>query len=193
MWICWLHQLCWVLFQGILKGQNRLVRFLSKELFFEDVETNGEVERPLLVEKKQPPIHVDINTCNTDGATPLILATLSGHIDVVYTLLQYSANVRYSDLKGWVLSSVISNVRHNFDLYFSSQKHSPAHGSVAESFRHRWAPDCQWSQGEPMIIAHIVYLHTHSISHLNYQTCVCLFSNVVNSWYVVTFIHANWY
>ena len=87
-------------FQGILKGQNRLVRFLSKELFFEDVETNGEVERPLLVEKKQAPIHVDINTCNTDGATPLILATLSGHFDVVYTLLQYSANVRYSDLKG---------------------------------------------------------------------------------------------
>ena len=54
------------------------------------------------MEKKQPPLHVDIDTCNIDGATPLILATLNGHRDVVYVLIQYSANVRSSDLKGFV-------------------------------------------------------------------------------------------
>ena len=68
----------------------------------DEAEIDGETERPLLMEKKQPPLHVDINTCNNDGATPLILATLNGHREVVYTLLQYSANVRASDLKGLV-------------------------------------------------------------------------------------------
>lgn len=75
------------------------MRFLSRDSMY-DLEIDGEVEQPLLIERKQPPLHVDINTCNTDGATPLILATLNGHRDVVYTLLQYSANIRASDLKG---------------------------------------------------------------------------------------------
>lgn len=73
------------------------MRLLARESLVDD---ETETERPMKVEKKQPPLHVDINTCNNDGATPLILATLNGHKDVVYTLLQYSANIRSSDLKG---------------------------------------------------------------------------------------------
>ena len=75
------------------------MRLLSRESLDEEEPAR---ERPLQVERKQPPLHVAINSCNTDGATPLILATLNGHRDVVYVLLQYSANVRYSDLKGYV-------------------------------------------------------------------------------------------
>ncbi|CAI8031605.1 Ankyrin repeat and sterile alpha motif domain-containing protein 1B [Geodia barretti] len=84
--------------EAILKGQNRLKRLLSRE--FLDDSNDTETEQPLQVERKQPPLHVDINTVNNDGATPLILATLNGHRDIVYVLLQYSANVRSSDLKG---------------------------------------------------------------------------------------------
>ena len=85
--------------QSILRGQSRLKRFLSRESI-DEVDGDGEAQRPLIVEKKPPPLHVDINTTNTDGATPIILATLNGHRDVVYALLQYSASIRATDAKG---------------------------------------------------------------------------------------------
>ena len=97
----YIYSTCLLCTQAILKGQNRLMKFLSRDSI-DEAEIDGESERPLQVEKKPPPLHVDVNTCNNDGATPLILATLNGHRDVAYTLLQYSANVRASDLKGLV-------------------------------------------------------------------------------------------
>ncbi len=40
---------------------------------------------------------VDVNCRDENGSTPLILAALNGHKDVVYTLLRYSASVHGFD------------------------------------------------------------------------------------------------
>lgn len=61
----------------------------------------------MLVQKKALLAHVDIDTINEDGATPLILSSLNGHRDVVYTLLQYTANIQAMDNKGLVSECTI--------------------------------------------------------------------------------------
>lgn len=45
---------------------------------------------------------VDVNCVDANGSTPLILAALHGHCDVLSSLLLYSANVNAEDYLGWV-------------------------------------------------------------------------------------------
>jgi ankyrin repeat protein len=49
--------------------------------------------------KKKAP-HLDIDTRDENGASPLILAALNGHCSVVQVLLSYSANVWACDQQG---------------------------------------------------------------------------------------------
>ena len=50
--------------------------------------------------KKAP--HLNIDTVDENGSSPLILAALNGHRSVVHLLLSYSANVAIVDHQGWV-------------------------------------------------------------------------------------------
>ena len=102
--------------QQLLKGRSRLKRLLSKERLLDSIgllslepigETftdpdnpDGPTASPLLIQTKTESAHVDVDCRDENGSTPLILAALNGHKDVVYTLLQYSANVHRKDTQG---------------------------------------------------------------------------------------------
>ena len=45
---------------------------------------------------------VDVNCVDSNSSTPLILAALHGHCNVLRALLLYSANVNAEDYLGWV-------------------------------------------------------------------------------------------
>jgi len=99
--------------EHLLKGHSRLKRILSKERLLDSfallgLETIGEKPadpdqpdaQPLLIQAKIQSVYVDVDCRDENGSTPLILAALNGHRDVVYTLLQYSANVQLKDPQG---------------------------------------------------------------------------------------------
>lgn len=111
--------------QHLLKGHSRLKRILSKERLLDSfallgLETIGEKPadpdqpdaQPLLIQAKIQSVYVDVDCRDENGSTPLILAALNGHRDVVYTLLQYSANVQLKDPQGWVM--VISTIGSDY-------------------------------------------------------------------------------
>ena len=83
--------------QQILRGKSRLKRFLSNEKLTEDAD-NGEGP-PLLIKEKRN-TSIDLEYRDENGSSALHLATLNGHRDVVYTLLQYCANINGKDLQG---------------------------------------------------------------------------------------------
>ena len=45
-------------------------------------------------------LNVNVNCMDEDGSSPLIIAALHGHKEIVYLLLVYSANINASDHKG---------------------------------------------------------------------------------------------
>jgi ankyrin repeat protein len=96
--------------ENILKGRtNRLKRWLSKDLL-DDVPEESEATQPDRQLKRQPSLpslidkekssHVNVNCKDQNGATPLILASLNGHKDIVYNLISFSANIHLKDKQG---------------------------------------------------------------------------------------------
>ena len=81
--------------QQLLRGKSRLKRFLSNEKLTEDTD-----EGPPLIIKEKRNTSVDLEYRDENGSSALHLATLNGHRDVVYTLLQFSANINGKDLQG---------------------------------------------------------------------------------------------
>ncbi|XP_065909173.1 uncharacterized protein [Dysidea avara] len=53
-----------------------------------------------VIEKKIEVTHINVNCTDENGSTPLILASLNGHRDIVYVLLQYSAGIHATDGQG---------------------------------------------------------------------------------------------
>ena len=91
---------CYYLLQQILQNKSKLKRILSSERSLDSIE----VEEPSLkitATRRAP--HLDIDTRNDDGASPLILAALNGHRNVVHVLLTYAASVTAVDNQGYVL------------------------------------------------------------------------------------------
>lgn len=91
--------------EQILKGHSRLKRLLSKEKVLDQVDedsdqTDGPTQPPLLIQSKLTSSHIDVNCTDDSGSSPLILAALNGHKDIVYSLLQYSANLHDTDKQG---------------------------------------------------------------------------------------------
>ena len=80
--------------QQLLRGKSRLKRFLSNEKLVNDDEGP-----PLLITETRV-TSLDLEYRDENGSTALHLATLNGHRDVAYTLLQYSASINAKDLQG---------------------------------------------------------------------------------------------
>ena len=91
--------------QQLLKGQSKFKRLLSSEKLLAVVNGGPEEEEdvpppPLVIQdkKRSPSLNVDYR--DETGATALMHAVLNGHKDVVYTLLQYSAELFVMDNQG---------------------------------------------------------------------------------------------
>ncbi len=72
---------------------------LSSEKPLDSLGDEGEEEGLRIMMKKVAP-HLDIDTRDDNGATPLMLAALNGHCSIVNILLSYSATVSLSDVQG---------------------------------------------------------------------------------------------
>lgn len=83
-----------IMTQQLLRGKSRLKRFLSNEKLVNDDEGP-----PLLITETRV-TSLDLEYRDENGSTALHLATLNGHRDVAYTLLQYSASINAKDLQG---------------------------------------------------------------------------------------------
>lgn len=70
-----------------------------------DEEEQEEQSLRIIIKKVAP--HLDINTKDQNGASPLILAALNGHCSIVQVLLTYSANIWATDLQGCVVMCVL--------------------------------------------------------------------------------------
>ena len=89
--------------QQFLKGiQSRLKRFLSSERLLGSTPEDDEADKtpPLKITDKRQPVNIDIEHRDESGSSALHLAVLNGHRDVVYTLLQFSADVYAMDNQG---------------------------------------------------------------------------------------------
>ncbi|XP_003384014.3 PREDICTED: uncharacterized protein LOC100638887 isoform X2 [Amphimedon queenslandica] len=97
--------------ENVLKGKSNLLkRWLSKDRLDDLAEEEAEeptavppIQRrpslPLIVQKEKS-VHVNVDCCNENGLTPLILASLNGHKDVVAMLLSFSADIHARDYQG---------------------------------------------------------------------------------------------
>ncbi len=88
--------------QQILQNKSKLKRILSSERSLDSLAEDkpGDDATPLrIMAKKQAP-HLDIDTRDENGATPLMLAALNGHCSIVSILLTYSATVGIADSQG---------------------------------------------------------------------------------------------
>ena len=63
-----------------------------------DEEQDGPPSLRIMAKKVAP--HLDINTRDENGATPLMLAALNGHCSIVNILITYSASVDTVDIQG---------------------------------------------------------------------------------------------
>ena len=59
-----------------------------------------EQDAGLQIREKKKVSHLEIDVRDSNGASPLIIAALNGHRDVVHTLLSYSANILAVDDQG---------------------------------------------------------------------------------------------
>lgn len=84
--------------QQLLQGKSKLKRILSSEKPLDDEEAEEAPSLEIRAKRKAP--HLDVDVRDDNGASPLILAALNGHRQVVHTLLSYSANVRAVDDQG---------------------------------------------------------------------------------------------
>ena len=85
--------------QQLLRGKSKLKRFLSNEKLVNEDGEEGDSGPPLLIKDKRT-TSLDLEYRDENGSSALHLATLNGHRDVVYTLIQYSANINGKDLQG---------------------------------------------------------------------------------------------
>lgn len=93
-----------ILLQQLLKGQSKIKRFLSADKILDD-EDDQSTSPSLVVQNKKQSASVNVNYRDESGSTALMLAALNGHRDVVYTLIQYSAEVFTMDGQGYVIPS----------------------------------------------------------------------------------------
>ena len=85
--------------QQILQNKSKLKRILSSEKSLDKEEEEDATPSLRIMAFRRAP-HLDIDTRDENGATPLMLAALNGHCNIVNILLTYSANVGARDLQG---------------------------------------------------------------------------------------------
>ncbi len=71
-----------------------------------------EYEYPKIVEILAAAIETDLNRPNNNGATPLIIAVLNGHIEIVKILLDLGADANAKDSNGWTAHDLASETGH---------------------------------------------------------------------------------
>ena len=86
--------------QQILQNKSKLKRILSSEKSLADDKHDDDATPSLRIMMKKQAPHLDINTRDENGATPLMLAALNGHCSIVSVLLTYSAVVGAADSQG---------------------------------------------------------------------------------------------
>lgn len=89
--------------QQLLKGQSKLKRLMSSDKLSEGLDLPPSLE----IQNKKQSSSVNVDCRDESGATALMLAILNGHKDVVYTLLQYSAELFVMDNQGYANNSII--------------------------------------------------------------------------------------
>ncbi len=85
--------------QQLLKGQSKLKKLLSTDKLSEGLSVDN-LPPSLEIQNKKQSSSVNVDYRDESGATALMLAVLNGHKDVVYTLLQYSAELFVMDNQG---------------------------------------------------------------------------------------------
>lgn len=83
-----------------MQNKSKLKRILSSEKSLDSLADEEEETPSLRITMTKRAPHLDIDTRNEDGASPLILAALNGHRNVVHLLLTYAASVKALDNQG---------------------------------------------------------------------------------------------
>ncbi|XP_064399773.1 ankyrin repeat and sterile alpha motif domain-containing protein 1B-like isoform X2 [Halichondria panicea] len=83
--------------EQLLKGQSKLQKLLSSDKLSDGL---SDSPPPLVIQNKKQSSSINVDYCDDTGSTALMLAVLHGHKDVVYTLLQYSAELFTMDNQG---------------------------------------------------------------------------------------------
>ncbi|XP_064399757.1 ankyrin repeat and sterile alpha motif domain-containing protein 1B-like isoform X1 [Halichondria panicea] len=83
--------------EQLLKGQSKLQKLLSSDKLSDGL---SDSPPPLVIQNKKQSSSINVDYRDDTGSTALMLAVLHGHKDVVYTLLQYSAELFTMDNQG---------------------------------------------------------------------------------------------